>query len=145
MKKDFIPYPQNETFTSTINLIRMSKKELKDNSNELFEKAISALKAVLSDLNHVQAIINASMPNSNFESLTQNCLNRARVIIFQTDQGLLSVKEVSALNEEIRNLAELIIREKANNPLFSNELVTVISKTSKDAYLALELTEMTEK
>lgn len=123
----------------------MSKKEIQLSSDSYNDakkdRATAALKTVFQDLNNVQRLVNASLFGSDIENRTQESLKMASFIASKADEGDLNLQATQLMTDSIQELSKIVLRAKAANPLFPNEIVDAVTKTTVDANISLKLTE----
>mgnify|MGYP000154694009 CR=1 FL=1 len=131
LKKDF------KDINDPSNFIKSSVR------NSKFETTVAVIKTVLKDLNEINKIVNAASFGTAIYTQAEDVLKNVASIASQADKGTLNLKQVELMTISITELAQLIAKTKATNPLISDELVTSLDRTVDDANTALKLTILT--
>lgn len=112
----------------------MDNKELMNDP-----KITSLLEQLLVNCQSINSVLASSDCNSTLDKVSQEITAQLAVLIKDKKQGDTISKDIDSLLPRINDLCESIIKEKAQNPLISNELITLATQTKSNATEAISL------
>ncbi|MGZ3866068.1 MAG: hypothetical protein ACXVC6_08115 [Bacteroidia bacterium] len=112
--------------------------------------AIQAAKTAVVQLAADVATVCATVQSSGFESEISGLAKNTSELAMQASYGAksasgLNLRDVEQLASSVSRLSNLLMRQKMQNPLISNDLVGRASLAEKYAMEAVKLTEAAQK